>query len=47
LPQVSFHALRHIHVSTLVAANLDVVSISRRMGHGSPVLTLKANAHLL
>jgi integrase len=32
LPKVTFHALRHTHVSALIAAGLDVVAISRRMG---------------
>jgi integrase len=36
LPMVSFHALRHTHASALIAAGLDVVLISRRLGHGSP-----------
>ena len=36
LPKVMFHALRHTHVSALIAAGLDVVAISRRIGHGSP-----------
>ena len=46
LPKVSFHALRHSHASALIAAGLDVVSVSRRLGHGSPVVTLNVNAHL-
>jgi integrase len=46
LPRVSFHALRHTHASALIAAGLDVVVISRRLGHGSPNVTLKVYAHL-
>jgi integrase len=46
LPQVMFHALRHTHVSALIAGGLDVVTISRRIGHSSPVVTLKVYAHL-
>jgi len=45
LPQVMFHALRHTHVSALIAANVDVVQISRRIGHGSPAVTLRIYAH--
>jgi len=30
----------------LIAANIEVVSISRRIGHGSPALTLRVYAHL-
>jgi integrase len=42
----TFHSLRHTHASTLIAAGLDVLSISRRLGHGSPVITLGVYAHL-
>jgi integrase len=41
-----FHALRHTHVSALMAADVDVVQISRRIGHGSPAVTLRIYAHL-
>ena len=46
LPMVMFHALRHTHASALIAKGLDVVQISRRLGHGSPVITLRTYAHL-
>jgi integrase len=46
LPHVSFHALRHTHVSCLIAAGMDVMAISRRIGHGSAALTLKVYGHL-
>jgi integrase len=46
LPKVSFHAFRHTHASALIAAGLDVVAVSRRLGHSSPVVTLRIYAHL-
>jgi integrase len=46
LPKVSFHALRHTHASALIAAGLDVVSVSKRIGHASPAVTLTIYAHL-
>jgi integrase len=46
LPAVMFHSLRHSHASALIAAGLDVLSISRRLGHGSPVITLGVYGHL-
>jgi integrase len=46
LPMVMFHALRHTHASAPIAKKLDVVQISRRLGHGSPVITLRIYAHL-
>jgi integrase len=30
----------------LIVGKLDVVSVSRRLGHSSPVITLKVYAHL-
>lgn len=46
LPRVRFHDLRHTHASALIASGLDVVKISRRLGHASPVVTLTVYAHL-
>jgi integrase len=46
LPRVMFHALRHSSASALIAAGLDVVTVSRRLGHGSPAITLTVYAHL-
>jgi integrase len=46
LPRVSFHALRHTHASGLIAAGIDVLKISRRLGHGSPNVTLGVYGHL-
>ena len=46
LPRVSFHGLRHTHASALIAAGLDVVAVSRRLGHASPNVTLSIYAHL-
>ena len=46
LPHVSFHALRHSHASALIAAGVDVLTISRRLGHGSAAITLTVYGHL-
>jgi integrase len=46
LPKVKFHALRHTHASALIAGGLDVLTISRRLGHASPVVTLAIYGHL-
>jgi integrase len=40
------HSLRHAHASALIAAGVDVVMLSRRLGHGSPAITLSVYAHL-
>lgn len=46
LPKVTLHALRHTHVSQLIASGLDVVTVSRRIGHSNPTVTLGVYAHL-
>jgi integrase len=43
---VKFHALRHTHASQLIAANIDVVEISRRLGHSNPTVTLNVYGHM-
>jgi integrase len=43
---VTLHALRHTHVSSLIAAGIDVLTISRRLGHASPTITLGIYGHL-
>lgn len=44
--RATFHSLRHTHASTLIASGLDVLTISRRLGHGSPSITLGVYGHL-
>ena len=46
LPDVTFHALRHTHASQLIDANVDIVTISKRLGHAKPDITLRIYAHL-
>jgi integrase len=41
-----FHCLRHTHASMLIADGLDVLTISRRLGHGSAAITLGVYGHL-
>lgn len=43
---VPLHSLRHTHASQLIDAGVDVVTISKRLGHSSPAITLKIYAHL-
>lgn len=47
LPPVPFHALRHTHVSTLIRAGVDILTISRRIGHSSASTTLDVYGHLV
>ena len=47
LPVVTFHALRHSHASALICSGIDVLTVSRRLGHASPVITLSTYGHLM
>lgn len=46
LAKMRFHDLRHTHCSLLVSEDLNVVYVSRSMGHASPDITLKTYSHL-
>jgi integrase len=46
MADVTLHALRHTHASQLIDAGVDVVTISKRLGHSSPNITLQVYAHL-
>ena len=47
LPRVSFHALRHTHASMLIHEGIDILTISRRLGHGKASVTLDTYGHLI
>jgi integrase len=42
----TFHALRHTHASQLIDAGVDVVTISKRLVHAKPDITLRIYAHM-
>ena len=46
LPRIRFHDLRHSHVAHLIEANIDPLTISRRLGHASVAFTLDRYGHL-
>ena len=46
IPDVTFHALRHTHASQLIDEGVDIVTISKRLGHAKPDITLRIYAHL-
>ena len=47
MPGVTLHSLRHTHASTLIASGMDVLTVSRRLGHASAVVTLRVYGHLI
>ena len=44
---VTLHSLRHTHASMLIASGMDILTISRRLGHSSPTITLGVYGHLV
>jgi integrase len=46
MPEITFHGLRHTHASQLIAAGVDIVTISKRLGHARPSVTLAIYAHM-
>ena len=46
LSPIGFHGLRHTHASALIAAGVDVVTVSRRLGHAGAAVTLSVYGHL-
>jgi integrase len=46
LPAVTLHGLRHTHVSALISRGVDVLTISRRIGHANAAITLRVYGHL-
>ncbi|MEK4083798.1 site-specific integrase [Psychrobacillus sp. FSL K6-1415] len=47
VPNIRFHDIRHTHASILISAGVDIVKISKRLGHANPKITLEFYAHLL
>jgi integrase len=46
MPGVTFHALRHTHANQLITRGVDIVTVSKRLGHAKPEITLRVYAHL-
>jgi integrase len=47
LPHVTFHGLRHTHITHLLRSGVPVHVVSARAGHANPTVTLNIYAHLL
>lgn len=44
---ITFHPLRHTHVSILLYRGMDIHSIAKRIGHSSPLTTMEVYAHVI
>jgi integrase len=47
MPDAGLHSLRHTHVSMLLASGMDILTISRRIGHASVKVTLDTYGHMI
>jgi integrase len=47
VPGITLHSLRHVHASVLIASGMDILTISRRLGHASATVTLNVYGHLI
>ena len=45
--RITFHGLRHTHISHPIADGIDIKTVSERAGHGSASITLDVYAHVL
>jgi integrase len=46
IPEITLHGLRHTHASALIDQGVDIVTISKRLGHATPAITLNVYAHM-
>lgn len=47
LPAMNLHDVRHSHCTYLLARGVNVLAVSRRLGHHSPAFTLERYGHLI
>lgn len=45
LPRLTPHGLRHLSASLLIAQNVPLPNVSRRLGHGNPGITARIYSH--
>lgn len=44
---IRFHSLRHTHASILLSQGVQLLSVSKRLGHSSPIITMQTYAHVI
>lgn len=47
LPSIRLHDLRHSFATILISEGVDIVTVSKLMGHSSPSVTMDIYSHLL
>lgn len=46
-PGMRFHDLRHTHAALQLSAGVPINAVAQRLGHSTPVITLKVYGHVL
>ncbi len=44
---ITFHAIRHTHASILLSQGVQLLSVSKRLGHADSTITLQTYAHVI
>lgn len=47
IQSITFHALRHTHVSILLYRGMEITAIAKRIGHASPSTTMEVYVHVI
>jgi site-specific recombinase XerD len=47
LPGIGLHSLRHGHASQLLSQGVPIPTVSKRLGHANPSITLRLYSHAL
>lgn len=47
LPGIGLHSLRHSHASQLLSQGVPIPTVSKRLGHANPSITLRRYSHAL
>jgi integrase len=47
LPNASLHGLRHAHATMLLQSGVSVRTVSQRLGHKNPNVTMAVYSHVL
>ena len=45
--KIRFHSLRHTHASILLSQGIQILTVSKRLGHSSPTITMQTYAHVI
>lgn len=47
IKKIRIHDFRHSHASNLIGEGMDIVAVSKRLGHSNVEMTLNCYTHLL